>query len=70
MSRGKYLHTHRLGSGRRAVHHPDGVLKGYVQRVRVEGQARPGYQPQDEQGEPLSSYEDTLYRAIEWVTER
>ncbi len=71
MSKGKYSHLHRdTAPGTVVCHNPDGVVQGYIKRVRVQGQTRPGFVPLDEIGKPLSDYQDTRYRAWEWVTER
>ncbi len=72
MSRGDYYHLHRdTAPNTVVVHSPDGVVRGYIVRVRVEGQSRPVFDALDEKRESLSrSYLETRERALEWVAER
>lgn len=80
-----YTHTHRepstFGTSRYAVHHPDGTLRGYVEKVLTEvttihldgrrtHAARFLWTAQDEHGRDLAGGLETKYRAIEWVVER
>jgi hypothetical protein len=72
MSKQPFSHMHRdTEPGTVVVHSPDGAVNGYIRRVRVRGQSRPGFVPLDENRKALiDSYVDTRDRAWEWVNER
>jgi hypothetical protein len=71
MSKGQYAHLHHDSAPNTVVcHHPDGTVLGYIARVRVEGLVRPGFLPLDENREPLTDWQETRSRALEWIVER
>jgi len=71
MSTGLYAHLHRdTAPGTVVCHDPGGAIRGYIQRVRVAGQTRPGFAPLDENRKPLAAPQETRGRALEWVVER
>jgi hypothetical protein len=71
MSKGDYIHLHRDSAPGTVVYHdPDGLVIGYIARVRVIGQSRPGFVPLDKNRKPLAGYQDTRERALDFVAEQ